>query len=227
MRDKVAPKKEVDALLAEGAKRLGVPLSTGRLSALLFYLAELKRWNEKINLTGLREDQEIVVKHFLDSLTPLSILDPEEAATWIDIGTGAGFPGLVLKIARPSLRMTLVESVEKKVTFLHHLIGRLALAGVTVVHDRLERLAERGWKGAFDLLLSRALAPELILEKGTPLVRSGGKVVLFQGRAERGAWEGRLRGREGMTLEAIAPIDLPFSDIRRNLVIIKVIGRSA
>ncbi|HLG21364.1 MAG TPA: RsmG family class I SAM-dependent methyltransferase, partial [Candidatus Manganitrophaceae bacterium] len=73
MRDKVAPKKEVDALLAEGAKRLGVPLSTGRLSALLFYLAELKRWNEKINLTGLREDQEIVVKHFLDSLTPLSI----------------------------------------------------------------------------------------------------------------------------------------------------------
>src|SRR5581483_1522907 len=99
---------------------------------------ELIRWNRRVNLTAIREEREIVVKHFLDSLFPLTLLNPSEGARWIDIGSGAGFPGLVLKIARPHLEMTLVESAQRKATFLHHIIGTLGLTGVSVIHDRLE-----------------------------------------------------------------------------------------
>ena len=217
--------KNAKQLLALGAERLGVPLSDPQIELLLTYLSELTRWNEKINLTGIRQEGEIVIKHFLDSLTPLTILAPSEGEKWIDVGTGAGFPGLPLKIARPSLQMTLVEVVEKKASFLHHMVGLLNLAEVTIVQDRVERIVPTlgpDWEGRFDLLMTRAVAPDLILEKGSRLVRSGGRILFFQARAEETDWRERLKGRPGIGLERIAQMTLPFTREPRSLILLKV-----
>jgi 16S rRNA (guanine527-N7)-methyltransferase len=215
-------REEPEKLLVEGAEKLGLSLSAHQITSLLVYLSELIRWNQKVNLTGLRQEREIVVKHFLDSLTPLAFLNSREDLNWIDVGTGAGFPGLVLKIARPELQMTLVEAAEKKATFLHHLIGSLRLTGVSVVQERLEQLIGIRWKGAFDLLATRALDPLLVLDKGKTLVRAGGKMLFFQARPDREKWERQLKNHPGVVLDRIEPVVLPFSSSPRTLIVLKV-----
>ena len=122
-------------LLKEGAAALGLSLKPPLLQQLLLYLAELKRWNARVNLTGLRTDRDIVSKHFLDSLALLPFLG--EAPSLADLGSGAGFPGLVLKILRPEMALTLVESRGKKAAFLEFLVALWQLPGVEVVQARL------------------------------------------------------------------------------------------
>lgn len=173
-------------------------------------------------MTAIRQEHEIVVKHFLDSLTPLTFLNPSQGARWIDIGSGAGFPGLALKIARPDLQMTLVEAAQRKVTFLHHIIGTLGLAGVFVVHDRLEHLTGLNWDGRFDLLTTRALNPILVLSRGKSLVRAGGEILFYQAESSRESWELRLKSHPGVELERIEPVLLPFDESRRTLILLKV-----
>lgn len=180
------------------------------------------RWNEKVNLTGLRDPREITIKHFLDSLTPLPFLGPASGERWVDVGTGAGFPGLVLKIARPEVEMTLIEATGKKITFLHHLVGLLRLKGVTIIHDRLERLRGPEWRARFNLLVTRALAPAFVLENGAALVRKGGKILLFQGPPDRLRWERELKGHPRLILEKVSPVQLPFSEESRSLIFLKV-----
>jgi len=174
-----------------------------------------------MNLTGLRDDREIVVKHFLDSLTPLTLLRPNRER-WIDIGTGAGFPGLVLKIAHPDLEMVLVEATGKKVAFLHHLIGLLRLERISVVEDRLERLRGPAWEGCCDLLLTRAVSPDVILRHGVGLIRGGGRLVFFQGPPDPARWDQLLKGDPRLTLERIDPVGLPFTEASRSLVVLRV-----
>lgn len=210
-------------MLIEGAERLGLSLLPAELSLFLAYLSELTRWNEKVNLTGTRAEREIVVKHFLDSLTPLAVLDTK-GAKWVDVGTGAGFPGLVLKIARPELNMTLVEASEKKVTFLHHIIGSLGLTGISVIHDRLERLSGPTWEKAFDLVTTRALDPLMVLKWGKAWVRPGGKMLFFQAKPDREIWDRRLEEHPGVVLDRIEPIVLPFSSTPRALVLLRVVS---
>jgi 16S rRNA (guanine527-N7)-methyltransferase len=143
---------------------------------------------------------------------------------WIDVGTGAGFPGLVLKIACPDLEMILLEATGKKVAFLHHLIGLLRLEGVSVVQDRLEHLRGLAWEGRFDLLVTRAVAPAILLRTGVGLVRRGGKILFFQGPPDRSRWEKKLKEDSQLTLEKIHPIVLPFTKESRSLVLLKVIS---
>lgn len=202
-------------------QQLGIPLRSEQIDALLLYHAELIRWNQKINLTGLRDPREIVIKHFLDSLTPLAFLRPNGGERWVDIGTGAGFPGLVLKIAHPEVEMMLIEATGKKVTFLHHLIGLLRLKGVSVVHDRLERLQGPEWQGVSDLLTTRALAPAFVLENGATLVRKGGRMLFFKGAPDRSGWEELLKKHPKWRLEQIFPVALPFTDESRSLILLK------
>lgn len=181
------------------------------------------RWNEKVNLTGLREAREITIKHFLDSLTPLAFLRPAGGERWIDVGTGAGFPGLVLKIACPDLEMILIEATGKKVTFLHHLIGLLRLKGVAVVHDRLERLRGPEWQERGDLVVTRALAPAFVMEEGRALVQKGGRMLFFQGPPDASRWEQALKGYPELVLEKICPVALPFTEESRSLVFLKAV----
>lgn len=198
-------------------------LSSEQIDGLLLYHAELVRWNQSVNLTGLRSDREIIVKHFLDSLTPLTLLRPTERERWIDVGTGAGFPGLVLKIAHPDLEVILLEATGKKAAFLHHVIGLLRLEGVSVIQDRLEHLRGPMWKERFDLLLTRAVSPAVILQNGIHLVRRGGRILFFQGPPDASRWEKALEGNPRLVLETIHPVALPSIEEPRSLVLLHVV----
>lgn len=206
-------------LFASGGSQLGLTLTPLQLDQLTLHLSELLRWNKKINLTGLRKEREIITNLFLDSLTPLLFLDPNKNTDWIDIGTGAGFPGLVLKIAAPQVEMTLVEPTRKKVAFLHHLIGLLGLSGITALNARIEDLHGLGKK--YDLLLTRALSPKVILENGGSLVRAGGKHLFFQGSSDETSWKKLLRDYPQIELDRINPVRLPFRNVSRSIALLR------
>lgn len=171
----------------QGGLLLGVPLSPHTVARLVLYLRELTRWNEKINLTALKTDADIVSKHFLDSLAAFKLIKPDSglirpgpSLRLLDVGTGAGFPGLVLKLQAPDLAVTLLEPSLKKATFLHHMIGLLGLSGVTVITTRIEDLKEPGQFGPYDLVTTRAVAPEVVLAEAPRLLAPGGRVLLYR-----------------------------------------------
>src|SRR3972149_4880003 len=182
-------------ILAEGGLALGVTLDEKKLSNFGVYLDEIKKWNEKMNLTSITEETEIVTRHFLDSLTPLSFLTGIEKV--LDIGSGAGFPGIPLKIAAPSMGVTLMESTEKKIFFLRHIIRTLQLPIAETLFARAEDKAIISMRGgAFGWVISRALSgidAFLAPKRGHPseelaphLMRGwvGGEVFTFSENAE-------------------------------------------
>jgi 16S rRNA (guanine527-N7)-methyltransferase len=168
------------ALLTEGAAALDLEMAPAVLGHLQIYLEELKLWNAKINLTGLKTDRDIVIKHFLDSLAVLPFLG--DAASLVDLGSGAGFPGLVLKLARPQLTLTLVEARQKKAAFLEYVASRCGLAGVQVVQTHLTRPLAQKWEPKVAAVVSRAafILPRL-LELAAPLLAPGGVVLALKG----------------------------------------------
>ncbi len=174
------PETDPLALLTEGAAALGLELAPATLEQFQVYLTELKLWNAKINLTGLKTDRDIVIKHFLDSLAVLPFL--AAAASLMDLGSGAGFPGLVLKLARPQVALTLVEARQKKAAFLEYLASRFRLTGVEVVQTHLTPSLARQWQPKVAAVVSRAalILPRL-LEVASPLLAPGGVVLALKG----------------------------------------------
>jgi 16S rRNA (guanine527-N7)-methyltransferase len=166
--------------LAEYAREFSFSISQEEISRFDIYLRELKAWNEKFNLTAIKDDREIVIKHFLDSLTPVRLIKP--GSTVLDIGSGAGFPGIPLKIIEPSLNVTLIDSVNKKVTFMKHIIEELGLSGIEAIHTRAEDLAKT-MKGGFDVVISRALASlSDFIKIGEPLLAANGILIAMKGK---------------------------------------------
>ena len=170
----------------EGGLQLGIPLSPHTVARLVLYLQELVRWNAKVNLTSLTEEADIITKHFLDSLAAFKVLrmgprliQPGPGLRVLDVGTGAGFPGLVLKLHDPELAVTLLEPSQKKAAFLHHMIGLLGVTGVSVLIIRIEDL-KPGQAGPFDLVTTRAMKPKLLLAESPRLLAPGGRVLLFR-----------------------------------------------
>ena len=140
-------------LLIEGAKQLGIDLSDKQVEQFMRYKELLQEWNEKMNLTAITEDREVITKHFLDCMTINKALEMKNQKTVIDIGTGAGFPGLVIKIAFPHLEVTLVDALKKRLNFLEVVIEELGLEGIKCIHSRAEDLGKNkvyreGWPGA-------------------------------------------------------------------------------
>lgn len=174
------PPSQPLALLTEGVAALGLELAPGVLGQLCTYLEELKLWNAKTNLTALKTDRDIVIKHFLDSLAVLPFL--EGAASVVDLGSGGGFPGLVLKLARPEIALTLVEARERKAAFLEYLAARFKLTGVEVVQTHLTPALARKWEPKVAAVVSRAafILPRL-LELAAPLLAPGGVVLALKG----------------------------------------------
>jgi 16S rRNA (guanine527-N7)-methyltransferase len=203
--------------LSGGAKELGFPLSPGEIRLFELYLAELLKWNVKVNLTAITEPEDIVVKHFLDSLALRLILPvglPENFSA-CDIGSGAGFPGLVLKAVLPGMDLTLVEPVHKKAVFLRHIIRTLGLSPVTALETRAEALPEK-ISAPFDIVFSRAFkSPAELLPLAAPVLKDGGYAALSLGPGME------YLPQPGWTVEREEDITLPFSDIRRKLLLLR------
>jgi len=168
---------------------LGITLSDSQIQSFDKYSKELVEWNKKFNLTAIKDSQSITVKHFLDSLSCLNVIKDIDHISLIDIGTGAGFPGIPIKIILPQISLTLVDSVGKKIRFCEHLADVLGLENIRVVHNRAEELGRSpDHREKYDWAVARAVSNlSTLSEYLLPLVKIGGKVLAQKG--ERGPLE--------------------------------------
>ena len=149
----------METLKTETQNLIGITLSSYQLSLLDRYRQELDEWNSRFNLTAIHEPEQIRVKHFLDSFSPYLVIQNTTINRLIDIGTGAGFPGIPLKILLPETEVVLVDSINKKAEFCQHIIDSLNLKGIQVIQERVERLArEVEFREKFDWAIARAVA---------------------------------------------------------------------
>lgn len=211
--------------LAKQAKQLlGIRLTPSQLSALARYEQELLEWNSRFNLTAIAEPAEVRVKHFLDSLTCMLAMRDSAMDKLVDVGTGAGFPGLPLKIIQPAMQLTLIESVGKKADFCRHVVKTLKLEGVEVIQERVEMVGRLpGHREIYDWATARAVAGlPVLVEYLLPLVKVGGRMLAMKGEsgpAEAQSAEGALRLLGGC-LRQLIPVTLPGVAEERFLVIV-------
>ena len=203
-----------DRLAAKCAAR-GIALTPACLEQLDVYAEMLVEYNRHVNLTAITDPEGIEDKHFLDSL--LFASQPEVAGRLVDVGTGAGFPGLVARIYKPDLAVTLMEPTGKRVEFLRQVCGRLGLADVALVKERAEEAARKPWRERFDLACARAVSalPQLA-EFCLPLVRVGGRFIALKGASadqELAAAAGAIRKLGGRAVET-RRFTLPAGDER-------------
>jgi 16S rRNA (guanine527-N7)-methyltransferase len=209
--------------LEAGAAALGLAVEPAQMVAFRRYYDLLVEWNARFNLTRITGEDEVATKHLLDSLVVLRLPVSREWRRLADIGSGAGFPGIPLRIMRPDLDVTLIEATGKKVGFLEAVIGELGLSGVRAIHARGEEVGrEPEFREAFDVVTARAVARlNLLVEYCVPLVRVGGQFVAYKGpeggaelqEAEAGC--GELGVGEAETVE----LELPDNGGRRALVV--------
>jgi 16S rRNA (guanine527-N7)-methyltransferase len=210
-----------EAFLA-GLHQLSLGLNELQLEQFLRYRQELLDWNTRFNLTAITDPEEVLIKHFLDSLSLLLVYN-RPAARLLDIGAGAGFPGLALKIVRPDWQVTLLEATGKKVTFLQHMIELLRLTGIEAVHGRAEELSHKSeYRDSFDVGTARAVASlPTLLEYAAPYCRVGGQIILpKKGELVEELAQGKRATRQvGAVLKDDVPVTLPgLEDDRRLLV---------
>ena len=213
----------VSGIFVEGLEQLGLdPRDEQILAAFESYRQGLLDWNSRINLTAITDSQDVLLKHFLDSLSLLKVYTNPEARL-LDIGSGAGFPGLPLKIVRPQWHVTLLEATGKKTLFLRHMVEALQLRDVEIIHGRAEELAhKREYRAMFDIVTARAVsALPTLLEYCAPYCQVGGVIVL----PKKGDLTEELQQAKhaaahvGTKLKADIAVDLPgLADGRRLLV---------
>ncbi len=213
--------------LNSGTKRLGLKLNPKQLEQFQIYYQELVDWNRRVNLTSITGYQDVQIKHFLDSLTVTIALKPQISAIearLIDIGTGAGLPGLPVKIAFPAIKLVLLEATAKKASFLHHLKAKLGLDDVEIVVGRAEEIAHKPeFREQFNIVLSRAVAPlPTLIELALPFCAIGGSFIA----QKKGAIEAEIRQAAkamsllGGRLRQVKRINLEEFHDERYLVII-------
>ena len=198
----------VGELLRQASNEVGVSLRDSQIKLFEVYLQALLEWNKTFNLTGIRDPEDIVIKHFVDSLTPLPYLEP--SGRLLDIGPGAGFPSIPLKIAAGELHITLVESSRKRVSFLKHIIRTLKLESVIVKHSRFEHLEPADLP--FNTIISRAFTRlEPLVKLVAPLMTPGNSLVAMLGPA-KGSEHSRFADfaqAESLELHRIVSLELP------------------
>jgi 16S rRNA (guanine527-N7)-methyltransferase len=208
--------------LSEGAAAIGVHLGTEALEHFAAYYREILLWNRRINLISERSSREIVIRHFLDSLTPAPFLERPEGAL-IDLGSGGGFPGIPLRIALPGLQLSLVETVRKKSSFLSHVVRTIPLGGVQVIRERVETLtAGEILSGRFDAVITRAAFkhPELV-RMASFFLKPGGQLIAMKGadaQTEMQETE-RIAAAAGMAFTTSRDVHRPGEELSRKIII--------
>ena len=211
--------KDLNENLWKGARVLGVTLTEEKVKAFEFFLQELMRWNQKMNLTSIKGPFEILVKHFLDSLAVSPHLIP--GSSLLDVGSGAGFPCIVLKIYDPSLRVTSIDSSGKKLSFQRHLIRQLRLEDIDAVHAHLPDPQFVGkFNKSFDYAISRAFGSlGTLLRIARPCIKDTGIIVAMKGKmGVRDALNNNTATRLNMRLQRAVSFTLPFTDASRTLL---------
>jgi len=212
--------------LLNKAKMLNVELSETQVNQFYTYMKMIQEWNEKINLTAILEPKEMILKHFIDSITILG--DIKENAKIVDIGTGAGFPGIPIKIVRPDTEIVLLDSLNKRINFLNNVIEELKLEKIKTIHSRAEDFgANNQNREAFDVAVSRAVAPmNVLLEYLLSTVKVGGICICMKGpeideEIEESKNAAKILGGK---IEKIQKIELVNSGNQRTLINVKKIN---
>ena len=209
----------------EGLKELEIQLTDRQLEQFELYYDMLIEKNKVMNLTAITEFDEVIKKHFIDSLSIVMAVDPEDISRLIDVGTGAGFPGIPLKIAFPDIEITLMDSLSKRIRFLQEVIDQLGLKKIEAVHARAEDLAhDRKYRQKYDVCVSRAVANLSVLaEYCLPFVEEGGLFISYKGQDVTAECKKSERAIEklGGIMADVVLFDLPDSDISHSLVVIE------
>ena len=218
-------------LLTEGAERLGITLGAAQAERFAVFGALLRSWNEKMNLTAITDERDIIIKHFLDSLTVLAAADIAPGASVIDVGTGAGFPGIPMKIARSDIELTLADALAKRIGFLNEVIAQTGLSGARAVHMRAEEAGRSpAFRERYDFAVSRAVAALPVLcEYCLPFVKPGGIFLAMKGGDVRET--GELEAARaaiaalGSSVVDVKQFILPYSGIEHTIIVIKKLRR--
>ena len=213
-------------IFIEEIKKLNIVIDNNKMDQLDNYYKLLIEWNKKINLTSVTKEEEVYLKHFYDSLTLTKAIDLNNKISVCDIGTGAGFPGLVLKIFFPNISLTLVDSLGKRVSFLKEVVKKLNISNITIENMRGEEYI-KSHRESFDLITCRALSKmNIISEICLPGVKIGGHFIPMKGNIEEETNNKEYIKKLGGTLEKIISVEHPIEKSKRNLVIIKKINSS-
>ncbi len=207
-------------LLKNGLTELGLDYSASQIELFMLYLSELKKWNSTYNITALKTDGDIIIKHFLDSLLYLKAI-PDRNIRLADIGSGGGFPGIPIKIMQPKIKMTLIEPSRKKASFLRNIVRKTGLPEITILQNRIEQLDEE-FRNSFDLIVSRAtFGLQEFLDLACPFLNDSGKLVISKGPKSEDELK-QINGKAGISpVEHILLLKLPFTDAERHIIILR------
>jgi 16S rRNA (guanine527-N7)-methyltransferase len=212
--------------IKDKAEKINIVLDEKQQSLFWEYMNMLLEWNEKINLTAITEPDEVITKHFVDSMTILKYITNGKSI--VDVGTGAGFPGIPLKIANNTLNITLLDSLNKRINFLNETINCLKLESICAVHARVEEFGKnKCYRESFDVATSRAVASlNVLAEYMLPLVKVGGKCICMKGPEIDEEIENSKKAISvlGGKLEATDKIVIPGTDMKRTLIVISKVS---
>jgi 16S rRNA (guanine527-N7)-methyltransferase len=216
---------DIRTVLIDGCREYGVELDEIKVEKFIKYMEMLKEWNQKINLTAITDDEEIIKKHFIDSVSILQSGVIKDGMSIIDVGTGAGFPGIPLKIVMPTLNILLLDSLNKRIAYLNDVIMQLKLDGIETIHARAEELSrKKEYREKYDIAVARAVANlNKLSEYCIPYVKTGGYFISMKGPSVAPEIEGAKSaiGTLGGRLEKVIDINLPGESMEHKLVIVK------
>lgn len=210
----------------EELKKLNIEITQLQLSQLDKYYELLIEWNKKINLTRITEKEEVYLKHFYDSITLIKAIDLTKNLEVCDIGTGAGFPGIVLKIIFPNLKLTLVDALNKRIEFLKIVIKELNLKQIEVIHQRAEEYSKEN-KNKYDLVTARAVSKlNIISEICIPAVKINGYFIAMKAQIEEETKDTTFLNKLNSQITDIVSFVLPYENSIRNLIVIKKLNNT-
>lgn len=218
--------KELSELLEKGALYYKKTITQQQIEQFTKYMELLKDWNTKINLTAIEDEREIIIKHFIDSMSILPYVKDQEQKL-IDVGTGAGFPGIPLKIVNTNIQVTLLDSLDKRVKFLNEVIKTINISdanGIHAIHGRAEDMGvNTNYREKYDIAVARAVANlPVLLEYCLPFVKTNGIFIAMKG-SNTEEFENCSKALDilGGKIEKIEKIELPYTNIERNVVVVR------